>query len=83
VTSPSPRRLGREAKSEVVLTARLRSVLARLNPDLPSQAFDQAIEELVRDRSAMAPAQANREIYQLLENGVHKIGGHNIKRRFT
>lgn len=62
--------LGREAKSEVVLTARLRPALERLNPDLPAQAFDQAIEELVRDRSAMAPAQANREVYLLLKNGV-------------
>jgi len=62
--------LGREAKTEVVLTRRLRPVLERLNPDLPANAFDQAIEELIRDRSAMAPAQANREIYLLLKNGV-------------
>nr|VFK12890.1 MAG: type I restriction enzyme, R subunit [Candidatus Kentron sp. LPFa]VFK29149.1 MAG: type I restriction enzyme, R subunit [Candidatus Kentron sp. LPFa] len=62
--------LGREAKSEVVLAGRLRPVLERLNPDLPPEAFNQAIEELTRDRSAMAPAQANREIYLLLKNGV-------------
>ena len=62
--------LGREAKSEVLLTARLRPALERLNPDLPAEAFDQAIEELSRDRSAMAPAQANREVYLLLKNGV-------------
>lgn len=48
--------LGREAKSEVVLEGRLRPVLERLNPDLPAKAFDQAIEELIRDRSAMALA---------------------------
>lgn len=47
--------MGREAKSEVVLEGRLRPVLERLNPDLPAKAFDQAIEELIRDRSAMAP----------------------------
>lgn len=62
--------LGREAKSEVVLEGRLRPVLERLNPDLPADAFDQAIEELIRDRSAMAPVQANREVYLLLKNGV-------------
>ena len=62
--------LGREAKSEVVLAAQLRPALERLNPDLPPQAFEQAVEELVRDRSAMAPVQANREIYELLKNGV-------------
>ena len=62
--------LGREAKSEVVLEARLRPALERLNPDLPADAFDQAIEALVRDRGAMAPVQANRELYLLLKNGV-------------
>ncbi|MXX97524.1 MAG: type I restriction endonuclease subunit R [Rhodothermaceae bacterium] len=62
--------LGREAQSEVVLEGRLRSVLERLNPDLPADAFDQAMEELIRDRGAMAPAQANREVYLLLKNGV-------------
>ncbi len=61
---------GRETKSEVVLEAQLRLALERLNPDLPSDAFDQAIEELIRDRSAMAPAQANHEVYLLLKNGV-------------
>ena len=62
--------LGREAKSEVVLEGRLRPVLERLNPDLLADAFDQTIDELIRDRSAMAPVQANREIYLLLKNGV-------------
>ncbi len=62
--------LGREAKSEVVLGGRLRPALERLNPDLPAIAYDQAIEELIRDRSAMAPAQANRDVYLLLKNGV-------------
>jgi len=62
--------LGREAKSEVVLEGRLRPALERLNPGLPADAFNQAIEELTRDRGAMAPVQANREIYLLLKNGV-------------
>ncbi len=62
--------MGREAKSEVVLGGRLRPALERLNPDLPAIAYDQAIEELIRDRSAMAPAQANRDVYLLLKNGV-------------
>ncbi len=67
-TGGSP--LGRETKSEVVLESRLRQVAERLNPDLPKKAFDQAIEELTRDRGAMAPAQANREVYRLLKDGV-------------
>jgi len=61
---------GRETSSEVVLLPRLRSALERLNPALPKEAIELAIEELVRDRSIMSPANANREIYQLLKNGV-------------
>ncbi|TFH43890.1 MAG: type I restriction endonuclease subunit R, partial [ANME-2 cluster archaeon] len=61
---------GRETSSEVVLLPRLRSALERLNPALPKEAIELAIEELVRDRSIMSPANANREVYQLLKNGV-------------
>lgn len=58
--------LGRETSSVVVLIPRLRAALERLNPDLPSE----AIEELTRDRSIVSPANANREVYGLLKNGV-------------
>ena len=40
--------LGRETKSEVVLTSRLRPALQRLNPDASHAAVDAAIEELTR-----------------------------------
>ena len=62
--------LGRETKAEVVLTARLRPALEKLNPDAPAEALDQAVEELTRDRSRMSLVAANREIYHLLKNGV-------------
>jgi type I restriction enzyme, R subunit len=62
--------LGRETVSEVVLRARLRSALERLNPILPREAIEQGVEELTRDRSALSTAQANRDLYQLLRNGV-------------
>src|SRR5215218_9602674 len=62
--------LGRETPTEVVLTSRLRPALKRLNPNLPTVAIVLDIEELVKDRSLMAPAQANREVYRLLKNGV-------------
>src|SRR6266571_3035847 len=62
--------LGREMDNEVVLVRRLRVALQRLNPDLPHEAIDLAIEELTRDRSALSPANANREIYQLLKQGI-------------
>ena len=62
--------IGRDTTSEVVLVPRLRSALVHLNPDLPSEAIELAIEELKRDRSVMSPANANREVYHLLKNGV-------------
>ncbi len=62
--------LGREMKSEVVLAVRLRNVLARLNPSLPSEAITAAVDELSRDRSAMTPAAANRELWQSMRDGV-------------
>jgi type I restriction enzyme R subunit len=36
--------------------------LERLNPPLPAQAINFAIDELARDRSAMSLAAANREV---------------------
>src|SRR6266496_30024 len=62
--------LGRETDNEVVLVPRLRAALQRLNPDLPHEAIELAIEELTGDRSAFSPANANREIYQLLKQGI-------------
>jgi type I restriction enzyme R subunit len=62
--------LQRETKGEVVLVPRLRKALARLNPSLPPAAVDTAIDELTRDRSAMILAAANREVYELLKQGI-------------
>ena len=62
--------LGRETKSEVVLAVRLRNVLVRLNPPLPPEAISVAVDELSRDRSAMLPAAANRELWALMRDGV-------------
>lgn len=62
--------LGRENTGEVVLKTKLFMALQWLNPDLAPEALQQAIEELSRDRSLISPAQANREIYQLLKDGV-------------
>ena len=62
--------LGRETKGEVVLAARLRSVLCLFNPALPPEAISTAIDELTRDRSAMSLEGANREVYRLLKEGI-------------
>jgi type I restriction enzyme R subunit len=62
--------LGRESKREVALTGRLKPVLQSLNPELPAEALDAAVEELTRDRSALSLVEANREIDKLLRGGV-------------
>ncbi|YCM46316.1 type I restriction endonuclease subunit R [Verrucomicrobiaceae bacterium 227] len=62
--------LGREGKREVVLTGRLKAALLSLNPDLPEEAIDGAVEELSRDRTALSLVEANREIDKLLKGGV-------------
>jgi len=62
--------LGRMAKTEAVLTGRLRTALERLNPTLPPEAITSAMDELTRNRSAMSPAAANREVHSLLKEGV-------------
>ena len=62
--------LGRENRGEVVLASRLRVALEKLNPSLPAEAIELAIEELACDRSTMSLAQANREICGLLKDGV-------------
>ena len=62
--------LGRETTEQVILFAKLRAALLNLNPSLDNNAIDLAIDELARDRNAMSPAQANREVYKLLKDGV-------------
>jgi len=62
--------LGRETKGEVVLVERLRAALIKLNGGLPAEAIQTAIDELARDRSAMTLEAANREVYQLLKDGI-------------
>ena len=62
--------LGRETRGEVVLVPRLRAALTRLNPTLPAEAIDAAVDELTHDRSAMSLEAANREIYRLLKEGI-------------
>lgn len=61
---------GRQTQQDVVLVDRLRTALGKLNPDLPEEAFDQVIEELIRDRSKLLPVNANQEVYRLLKDGV-------------
>jgi type I restriction enzyme R subunit len=61
---------GRTSFQQPHLPARLRAALERLNPGLPAEALKQAEAALTRDRSAMLPLNANREVMALLRAGV-------------
>jgi len=60
----------RETPSDAILRSPLVRCLKRLNPDLPDEAVRLCADEIAKDRSALSPAEANREVYRLLEDGV-------------
>ena len=61
---------GRSDKREVILTARLRAAVQRLNPHIPPAAQEQAVAQLTQARRAMSLVAANREIDALVRDGV-------------
>jgi len=69
-TDEQDAKLGRDHRGEVVLKKYLLPSLEKLNPELPIEAIEQAIEQLVRDRSHLSLVNANKEIYQLLRDGA-------------
>ena len=70
---------GRQSMRGAVLPNRLWAAIEKLNPELPPEALTEAAAEITRDRSAMLPADANAEIYDLLKDGVrvHVAGRDN------
>ena len=60
----------RESRRDAFLTKPLRLALARLNPGLPQDALDLALDTLTRDRAAMVPLASNREVLELLRDGI-------------
>jgi len=61
---------GRTSFQQAYFPAYLKAALRKLNPALPAEALTQAEAELTRDRSAMLPVAANREVLSLIRNGV-------------
>jgi type I restriction enzyme R subunit len=61
--------LGRDSLHEVMLTHRLRDALRLLNPSVPNDIREEALAAITKDRSAMDPTRANREIHSLLRDG--------------
>src|SRR5699024_2880834 len=63
--------LGRETRDEVVLKPRLRRKLKAFNPDIPADQIEESVRRLSRDRSSMHAVRANKQIYELMRDGVN------------
>ena len=61
---------GRKTPEEVVLPRRLKAALAKLNPDLPNEAIDNALYALCEGKAALSMVRANQDFYKLLKDGV-------------
>jgi type I restriction enzyme, R subunit len=62
--------LGRADQREAVLTRDLRAALARLNPNLPPSAIDDAMRALTVHDFSRSMVQHNQDFYRLIRNGV-------------
>jgi type I restriction enzyme R subunit len=61
---------GRANKREVILVDRVREAATRLNPDIPANAIEEALEKLLDRRQSMSLVAANQEVYGLLRDGI-------------
>jgi type I restriction enzyme R subunit len=62
--------VGRETLKDVVLKDRLKAKLIALNTHLPAECIDHAIHELSKSRATLTPVMANKEVYELIKNGI-------------
>jgi type I restriction enzyme R subunit len=62
--------LGRTSDREVVLTRTLREKLVELNPDLPDEAYDDAVRQITATVASQTLTATNREKHDLVRNGV-------------
>jgi type I restriction enzyme, R subunit len=62
--------LGRASDREVVLSRTLRMKLEELNPDLPTDAYDDALRQIVTTLATQTLLATNREKYALIKDGV-------------
>src|ERR1051325_3664850 len=60
----------RSNKRDVILLDRMKQAAVSLNPRIPESAIDSALESLTDRRQAMSQVSANREIYQLVRDGI-------------
>ncbi len=67
--APGEPKAERASYSDVVLVGRLRSALARINPDIPSDALDEVIRKITRSDTPNL-FENNRRFHQQLTGGV-------------
>src|SRR5439155_18832700 len=60
----------RANKRDVILVDRVKEAVFALNPNIPAKAINEALEKLLDRRQAMSLVAANREIYDLLRDGI-------------
>jgi type I restriction enzyme R subunit len=61
---------GRRSMKDAILLPRLQRALRHLNPDMPEEGQEKAVEALLEDRRAMPPQEAARAFHALLRGGV-------------
>lgn len=62
--------IGRDSLKEVVLKKELYNSIEKLNPDLPSSCYKDAVDELTKSRVSLGELEANEEVYKLIKDGV-------------
>lgn len=62
--------LGRENRSEVVLSRYLFQALGKLNPEVPASAYQQVLDQLALKEADKTTERINKEKYALLKQGV-------------
>jgi len=73
--------LGRASDREVVLTRTLREKLVELNPDLPDEAYDDAVRQITTTVTSQTIAATNREKHDLVRDGVQVTFRNNNGKR--
>ena len=77
--------LGRNSDHDVVLVRPLREKLVELNPELPADAYDDAVRQIVATVASQTLLATNREKYDLIKDGVQvtfrNAEGERLRRR--
>lgn len=60
----------RSSKQEVVFLDVLKSYAVKLNNNIPETVVEEAVEKLTSRRYTMSPLLANKEVYNLIRNGI-------------